>query len=177
MIHTLKVLGISALITIGIFGCSSTEQVSSSQISDPPVSDSPSWYQKTAFETDSASFSGYGEAVATDSITAIGNAELQARVNLETGVSKIVEDTRKSILESGNETVNKPEFLIMLRNASQAIQGEGTVTNKTAIKKDGYFRGYVAVNIFRSDARDKLISGFEANPEYWEILSSGSIFE
>jgi hypothetical protein len=177
MMQTIKVLVISAVISTGIFGCSATQETTTKRSADPAASNTPSWYQKTAFQTDSTSFTGYGEAVASDSIMAIENAEVQARVNLESGVSEIVEETRNSLLEGGNETVSKPEFLIMLRNASQTIQDEGSVTNKTAIKKDGYFRGYVTVKVSRSDARNVLNSGFEANPEYWNILSSESVFE
>lgn len=177
MINSFKVLGFFAVISIGIFGCSATQETSSSQTKDTSDTVYPSWYQKTAFIADSVSFTGYGEAIGADSVSAIQNAELQARVNLESGVSGIVEETRATLSEKGNDTVNDPEFLILLRNASQAIQGEGVMDNKTAVNTNGYYRGYASVKINRSKAISTIRSGFEENVSYWEILSAASLFE
>jgi hypothetical protein len=176
MINTFKVLVFFAVIATGIIGCSATQETTSQQTESSTAS-YPSWYQETAFQSDSTYFIGFGEAVASDSLTAIQNAEIQARVNLETGVSESVEETRKSISENGNKTVDSPDFLIMLRNASQAIQDEGTVFNKTAENKDGYYRGYVAVQISRSEAVNTLKTGFDTNQRYWEILNNFNVFE
>lgn len=177
MINTFKVLVISAVISIGLIGCSATQETTSPQKTESQDLAYPSWYEQVMFQADSTSFIGYGEAVASDSLTAIKNAELQARVNLETGVSEIVEDTRVSILDDGNETVNTPEFLVMLRNASQAIQNEGAIANKISINKDGYFRGYATVRISRSEALTTLRSGFDTNQGYWRILNDSSLFQ
>ncbi|MFP8488411.1 hypothetical protein ACKGJO_04865 [Gracilimonas sp. Q87] len=177
MINTFKVLVISTVISFGMIGCSATQETTSPQQTESQDIAYPSWYEQVMFQTDSTSFIGYGEAVALDSVTAIKNAELQARVNLEAGVSEIIEETRESISDKGNETVNTPEFLIMLRNASQAIQKEGTIANKTSLNKDSYFRGYATVRISRSEALTTLRTGFEANQGYWRILNDSSLFQ
>ncbi|MDZ7807010.1 MAG: hypothetical protein U5K71_07830 [Gracilimonas sp.] len=177
MINTFKVLVFLAAISIGMIGCSATQKTTTSPETKSPAPAYPSWYQETAFQADSLSFIGLGEAVASDSMTAIKNAELQARVNLETGVSELVEETRKTLSENGNKTVDTPIFLIMLRNASQAIQDEGTVNNKAAVNKEGFFRGYVTVQISRSDAKATLRNGFDANQRFWQILDNSTLFD
>lgn len=177
MIKIFRLFIVISVITIGVSACSSTETATSPQQSEPVSSAHPSWYQMKAFESDSSLFTGFGEAVAADSISAIRNAELQARVNLETGVSEMVEETRTSISKNGNETVDSPDFLIMLRNASQTVETKGSVSNKAAEMKDGYFRGYVSVTISKTEAIKTLRSGFSANQGYWQILNSVSLFE
>lgn len=177
MIKIFRLFIVITALTVAVSGCASTETTTTPQQTEPDTPDFPSWYQTKAFESDSTSFAGYGEAVAGDSISAIRNAELQARANLETGVSELVEETRKSISESGNDTVDSPEFLIMLRNAGQAIEGEGAVSNKSAVEKEGYFRGYVKVSISKADAIDVFRSGLSPNPNYWQVLNSASLFE
>jgi len=177
MIHTFRNFVFIAILSFGFFGCSATQETSSSQTNKTQTSDFPTWYQDMSFMADSVSFIGYGEAIASDSLTAINNAELQAQVNLESGISEIVEETRSRLSEDGNAAVNEPEFLIMLRNASQAIQDAGSTNKKVATEKNGYYKGFVSVNISKTEAKKVISSGFIDNQGYLDILNSSLFFE
>jgi len=177
MIHTFRIFVFITILTFGFLGCSATQKTSSSQTNKTQTSDLPTWYQDMSFQADSISFIGYGEAIASDSLTAINNAELQAQVNLESGISEIVEETRSRLSEDGNAAVNEPEFLIMLRNASQAIQDAGSTNKKVATEKNGYYKGFVSVNISKTEAKKVISSGFIDNQGYLDILNSSSLFE
>jgi len=177
MIHTFRNFVFIAILSFGFFGCSATQETSSSQTNNTQTSDLPTWYQDMSFMADSVSFIGYGEAIASDSLTAINNAELQAQVNLESGISEIVEETRSRLSEDGNAAVNEPEFLIMLRNASQAIQDAGSTNKKVATEKNGYYKGFVSVNISKTEAKKVISSGFIDNQGYLDILNSSLFFE
>lgn len=177
MIHYFKAFIPSILIIISIIGCSATQETSTTQTPNTKASDIPSWFQQTTFTADSTSYMGYGEAVASDSTTAIQNAKLQARANMESGISRLIEDARVKLSGEGNELADSPDFLITIRNASQKLENEGAVTNQIAVLQEGYYRGFATVNISKTEARNMIRDGLAGKQNYLDALNSTNLFE
>lgn len=93
--------------------CTSTQEVSEEPPTEevtPTESIYPNWYSQNSFASDSLAYHGYGNAVSGDSVVAMANAELQARANLEKGISDLLEDIRIEIQENGTNAVTEPGF-------------------------------------------------------------------
>lgn len=158
---------LAGLLTIGFLGCSSTELVTETADEGGIY---PAWYAPSEFSEDSVSFSGYAMAVSSDSVIAMANAELQARVNLESQIAEQFEEKRKSLEESGSSLATNADFIITLRNAHNAVQDAADAGNRSAKREEGYYRGFAQVSITRSELQDLMRSGFAGKASYWEAL-------
>lgn len=157
--------------------CSSTQEVAQNTTTEEPMVESPypDWYTQNSFVADSLSFHGFGMAISGDSVVAMANAELQARAQLETGVSDLVEDIRESLEEAGNTTVSEPEFIIALRKAHQQVQTAANEAGQEAIQEEAsFFKGYARVSISKTELTDLLESNLPSN--YWDIVKSSPEF-
>jgi len=136
----------------------------------------PQWYAPSGFSSDSVAFSGYATAVSSDSVIAMANAELQARVNLENHIAERLESVREQLEESGSSISTNADFIITLRNAHDAVEDAAETGKRSAKQEDGYYRGFTKVTITRDELRDLIRSGFSGKENYWEIISDSDIF-
>jgi hypothetical protein len=135
----------------------------------------PDWYSsQNDFDSDSLSYRGYGDAVSGDSVVAMTNAELQARANLESGISDLLEEIREGIHESGAEEVSEPRFLILFRRAHQQVETQAEDVIRESRSQDSFYKGYAQVSI----SRIELLALLEDNlsTSQWDIISSAPQF-
>ncbi len=164
-----------ALMIVVITGCNSTGTTTTPDT----VSNSifPDWYVSSGASSDSLSYSGYATAIATDSLLAIERAEEQARAHLETSIAELTEDVRNAMVDAGSSNAGQTDFIIILRTAHSKVEGAASLTNSSAKSSDGYFRGFAAVTITRSELASTLEKGFNGHPRYWGDFSSADLFE
>lgn len=164
-----------ALLIFVITGCSSTGTTTNTT---ETVSNSifPEWYVNSGSSSDSLSYSGFATAIASDSSLAIERAEEQARAHLETSIAELTEDVRNAMLDAGSSNAGQTDFIIILRTAHSKVEGAASLTNSSAKSSDGYFRGFAAVTITRSELASTLEKGFNGHPRYWGDFSSANLF-
>lgn len=168
-------IGLLVLITVTI-ACSGAKQVSKNNT----VSNSsghPSWYSGFEFNSDSTNFSSRATAVAGDSETAKIRAEKEARALLESYIAKELEDIRSELERDGSTIVQKPDFILMLRNAHQKIENAAIVTNTEATQKEEVFRGFAKAEVGKQKVKTLLAQGFSQNSSYWKEYSDSKSFQ
>ena len=157
--------------------CSSTQEVTGTSSTDavtPSKSIYPDWYSQNYFASDSLAYHGYGDAVSGDSVVAMANAELQARANLEKGISDILEEIRVELQENGSGAVSEPSFLIALRRAHQQVETEAEDAVREAKSDDSIFRGYAQVSISKSELLALLEDNLSVGQ--WNLINSARQF-
>ena len=157
-----------------ITGCTSTGTTTTSDTVSNSVF--PEWYMSSGVSSDSLSYSGYATAIASDSLLAIERAEEQARAHLESSIAELTEDIRNAMLETGSSNAGQTDFIIILRTAHSKVEGSASLANSSAKSSDGYFRGFAAVKITRSELVSTLEKGFTVHPRYWGDFSSADLF-
>lgn len=161
------------MVTMGFLGCSATEQTTES--SDGSGGIYPGWYIQSGFSADSLSHHGYATAVSSDSVIAIANAELQARVNLESYIARKLESAREQLEDQGLDIATDTDFIIILRNSHHAVQEEAVPVNKSANRVNNYYRGFSQVSITKNELMEILESGFSGKTNYWNALKNSEI--
>jgi hypothetical protein len=157
-----------------IYSCSSTEGVVDS------ASDSglfPSWYSSNGFQSDSTTFSGYGIAIAADSVVAIQRATDEAKKNLDLAIGKLAEDVRTQLVSEGVSSVSNTDFILILRNAHADAISMASLTSQRVIEEDRRFRGFAEVEITKEDLVNQLEEGFNGHPRYWAAFSNNDSFQ
>lgn len=165
---------LAGLLTIGFLGCSSTEKITEEAEEGGFY---PAWYESAEFSEDSVSFNGYAMAVSSDSVIAMANAELQARVNLESHIAAKLESVREELDDNGSSIATNTDFIITLRNAHNSVQEAADAGNRSAQREGSYFRGFVQVSISKSELLDLLELGFSGKESYWQELRSTELFQ
>lgn len=171
MLHPTLRLGFIAVFSILIFSCSSTKNAS-----DSGSSLFPAWYQSSTFSSDSLGYSGYGTALASDSLEAIRRAETQARIHLEQFIADRTEEIREELESGGSENAGEPDFILTLRNAHAKVEGAARVQQSETSQEGNHYRGFVQASLSRTDLLSVMESGFSANPSYWEELNLADRF-
>lgn len=161
------------MVTMGFLGCSATEQTVGS--SDGSGGIYPAWYVQSGFSADSLSYHGFATAVSSDSVIAMANAELQARVNLESYIARKLESVREQLEDEGSDIATDTDFIITLRNAHHAVQEEAIPGNRSANKEKNYYRGFSQVSIAKNELMDLLESGFSGKARFWNALKNSEI--
>ncbi|HET8866335.1 MAG TPA: hypothetical protein VFM80_11615 [Gracilimonas sp.] len=162
------------VLMLGISACSTSEEITTKSETSPGIY--PSWYSTSGLASDSLSFRGYATAVSSDSVLAMANAELQARVNLESNIAHKMEAVREALEERGSSLATNTDFIITLRNAHNMVQNVARLENKSAEEEDGYYRGFAQVVISKTDLKSLLESGFSEKDDYWQTFSSSPEF-
>lgn len=167
-----------ALLTLITFtiACSGTKKVS---INNTPSNNSshPSWYSGFEFNSDSTIFSSRATAVAGDSETAKIRAEKEARALLESYIAKELEDIRSELERDGSTIVQKPDFILMLRNAHLKIESAAIVSNTEAMQKEGVYRGFAKVEIEKQEVKKLIESGLSSNKNYQQEFVNSTSFK
>ncbi|MFD2532114.1 hypothetical protein [Gracilimonas halophila] len=161
------------MVTMGFFGCSATEQTAVS--SEGSTGIYPGWYIHSGFSVDSLSYNGFATAVSSDSVIAMANAELQARVNLESYIARKLESVREELEDQGSDIATDTDFIITLRNAHDAVQEEAVSGNKSANKEENYYRGFSEVSITKNELMGLLEDGFSGKTRFWNALKNSEI--
>lgn len=165
------------LLFVGIFtACSTSENTTADKTNNEVSSIYPEWYSQTDFTSDSVSFNGFATAISSDSVIAIANAELQARVNLERAIAEKMENVREALEDNGNSIANNTDFILTLRNAHQSVQEAASEAGGEARPKANYYTGYAKVSISKNELISLLESGFRGKTSYWDAISSSVIF-
>lgn len=166
------------IFTIGFLGCSTTEEATeqTTESSEESSDIYPNWYTQSGFSADSLSFHGFATAVSSDSAVAMANAELQARVNLESQIAIKLESVRDGLEDSGSELANDADFIITLRNAHNAVQEDADSGEQVAQQEKDYYRGFAQVSISKIELMDILESGFIGKDSYWQEVRSSDLF-
>lgn len=165
---------LAGLLTIGFLGCSSTEKITEEAEEGGFY---PAWYELAEFSEDSVSFNGYAMAVSSDSVIAMANAELQARVNLESHIGAKLESVRDELEDNGSGIATNTDFIITLRNAHNSVQEAADAGNKYAQREESYFRGFAQVSISKSELVNLLETGFRGKDSYWQEFRSADLFK
>ncbi len=168
--------GALSVIIITLTGaCASTGSVDSTSA---PEANSvfPSWYMASEFSTDSLTYSGFGTAIAADSLIATQRAEKQARLNLEKNIALLTEEIRTDMVKSGSTDAGNADFIIILRTAHAALEEAASLNQSIARATEGYYRGFASVEMTRSQIREVLEEGFTGHPRYWGGYSSSPGF-
>lgn len=166
---------LAGFLTIGFLGCSPTEKIT--EQADEEGGLYPAWYESAEFVQDSVSFHGYAMAVSSDSVVAMANAELQARVNLESHLAAKLESVREELEDNGSGIATNTDFIITLRNAHNSIQEAADAGSKSAQREEGYYRGFAQVSISKSKLVDLLERGFSGKDSYWQEFRSSGLFQ
>jgi hypothetical protein len=162
------------IITAGFLGCSTSEQITAESEESSGIF--PGWYIQSGFSADSLSFHSFATAVSSDSIIAMANAELQARVNLESYIATKLESVREQLEDTDSDIATDTDFIITLRNAHNEVQENAVPGNKSAAKEESYYRGFSQVSISRSELLNLMRSGFDGKGRYWEAISDAPMF-
>lgn len=138
----------------------------------------PSWYGGFAFSSDSTSFSARATAVADTEEKAQLRAEKEARVLLESYIAKELENIRAELERDGSSVVQKPDFILQLRNAHYKVEEEASVKNSESVKNENIVRGFVKVDITKQKVRSLIENGLSSNKAYQrEFVNSQSFKE
>ena len=172
MSHTVKGILLLSVLLFGFSSCSTSQNASDSSAS----SIYPAWYSPAGFSSDSTAFHGFATAISSDSVIAVANAELQARINLESALANKLEDVRDELEDDGMEWVMEKEFILTLRNAHQKVEEAATESAGSANAENGYFTGYSKVTISKLDFAALMESAFSGNSSYWQRFSSTSVY-
>ncbi|MEX0724478.1 MAG: hypothetical protein WD053_11395 [Gracilimonas sp.] len=175
MSNFFKALLYTSILLIGFSGCATTDEVTE-QGDGESEKIYPQWYVPSGFSSDSVAFNGYATAISSDSSIAMANAELQARVNLESHIAERLESVRKQLEENGSPISTNTDFIITLRNAHNAVEAAADPVEGTAQSEEGYYRGFAQVSITRSQLAALIRSGFSGKENYWEAISDSDIF-
>ncbi|MEX2478716.1 MAG: hypothetical protein WD357_09785 [Gracilimonas sp.] len=177
MSNFFRALFFSTILLIGFTGCATTADVAEER---PGQEESegiyPEWFTPSGFSSDSVAFNGYATAVSSDSSIAMANAELQARINLESQIAERLESVRKQLEENGSPISTNTDFIITLRNAHNAVEDAAAPVEQTAQSEEGYYRGFAQVSITRSQLAALIRSGFSGKENYWEAIRGSNIF-
>lgn len=179
MPRILKGIVLVLTFTIGFLGCSTTEEATK-QTAEPSEESSgiyPNWYEQSGFSADSLSFHGFAMAVSSDSAIAMANAELQARVNLESQIAIKLESVREGLEDNGSEIATDPDFIITIRNAHNAVQDAADSGEQVALEEEDYYRGFAQVTILRSELIEVIKNGFNGKDSFWQEVSSSNLFQ
>lgn len=174
MPHIFKGFILIITVTVGLLGCSATEPTTVKSEGSSGLY--PAWYAQSGFSSDSISYHGFATAVSSDSVIAIANAELQARVNLESHIAELFEEERERLMEEGSIFARNTDFIITLRNAHNEVQSAATSKNRSASNEEGYYRGFTQVTITKSKLQDLMRSGFSGKTSYWEAIKETTLF-
>ncbi|MBD3615627.1 MAG: hypothetical protein HUJ22_03565 [Gracilimonas sp.] len=167
--------GIVLVVITGLSACSTSEKTTTVDVGTSGDS-YPSWYVPSGFGADSLTFHGFATAVSSDSVIAMANAELQARINLESNIAEKMESVRKELEENGSSAVTNTDFILILRNAHNEVQTAATSEDKSSHKEDRGYRGFAKVSITKIDLESLLKDGFSGHPNYWRELNSSALF-
>lgn len=173
-------------LTLIVSGCSTPEPTAeepdeqqSEQEKQPEV---PSWYSvKPAFEVDGELFTGYSTALASDSANAAERAVEQARVRVESEVSRRLESVRDDAVSEGGTSsdLNAPQFLLKLRKTETIISKLASESNVEVYDNeegDGY-RGFASAQVDRETLIEEFDKAFSAHRQTWESLRDSEAFE
>lgn len=181
MSYSSKVIWLIIISTLVAFSaCAPTETVTTDEpVQEEPASQKyPSWFNSGGFSSDSLSYYGFGTAISSDSVIAIANANLKANAVLEDHIAELMEDVREDLEENGSGTASEAEFILALRNAHSNVEDASSSAEvSTKIEEEGYYRGYSKVAISKRELYNLLQSGFQENPNFWEILESAESFQ
>ncbi|MCH2449548.1 MAG: hypothetical protein MK198_05320 [Gracilimonas sp.] len=158
------------IITAGFLGCSTSEQITAEIEESSGIF--PDWYVQSGFSADSLSFHSFATAVSSDSIIAMANAELQARVNLESYIATKLESVREQLEDTGSDIATDTDFIITLRNAHNEVQENAVPGNKSAAKEESYYRGFSQVSITKKELMGLLESGFSGKTRFWNAIKN-----
>lgn len=173
MLKFFKVAFFVSALTITLSSCSSSGETI---VDNTSSSMYPAWYSTAEFASDSTAFHGFATAISSDSVVAIANAELQARIHLENAIAYKMEEVRSSLEEGGSSMVTNSDFILTLRNAHKAVQDAAKNTSGEARANDQYFTGFARVTISKAEFRVLMESGFKGKTNYWETFSNSASF-
>lgn len=159
--------------------CSSSNVATESERSDR-LKSYPSWYQ-SSLHTEGSDFYGYAAAIAADSSSAAEKAVMQARANLEAGLSVKVEESRKKMAErSDNYAILKtPEFILHLRKAEEALsKAARPVRSEVAPTESGNgYRGFAEVVLSKTEVTDQLDRALASQSKAWNLLKRSQAYK
>lgn len=169
-------LSLVVIVLLLISACSGTETLTTVPKTEAP-SIYPVWYQAAGFVADLSIFTMSATAVASDSATAIERAETESRILLESYLSKEMENVRTNLERSGSNSVNKPDFILTLRNAHVAIEKEATTKNSLSEKTELGYRGFAQTSITKTALNSLMQKGFSGKTSYWKEFSGSEAYQ
>lgn len=137
----------------------------------------PAWYSGFEFNSDSTSFVARATAVSDNSEMAHIRAEREARALLESYIAKELEDIRRELGRDGSTLVQKPDFIMMLRNAHYKIEEQASLSNSEALETEGIFRGFAKVDITKEKVKSLIENGLNSNQSYQQEFINSLSFQ
>lgn len=172
------ILIFSSVIATSFYSCSGTQKTAAPKTQKKEITEAtsvyPEWYQpKTDYASDSLSFYGYGIAVSRDSLQSVQKATQQAKVNLDNGVARALEDIRRDLAQDLNKQKKfaNPQFLVNLANSHDISEKLASVGNIKSAKKHNVYRSFVKVKLDKKEFAQKLQGDFQASPAFVKRIS------
>lgn len=173
LVSTVAVL-IAACSTAGTMkkdGAESKTSVSSMQ---------PAWYQPGIIQVQE-SYLSRSVAISGDSLSALQTAIGQAKEDLESELSKKIENIRKNALQElqNGSQLDEPGFVLALRNAENSISNLASVQKTEVLRTEKYkgYRGFAETSLSVNSLIEHLEKELSSHKQAWNQLKNASSFQ
>lgn len=171
------------VISLGLFfSCSGMEETAQQPDREEiEVSQYPSWYPEQNTVSEKNTLYGYASAIGKDSASSVSKAVSWAESELQSAVSKKLEDIRtEAMKESGSESgLDDPEFLIALRKAENEI-GPLVETGNAEVKTvEGYntHRSFAEIIVSKDQLIERIGDRLADHEKVWNTMKQSKAFE
>ena len=139
----------------------------------------PAWYQPGIIQVQD-SYVSRSVAISGDSLSAVQTAIGQAKEDLESELSKKIENIRKNALQElqNGSQLDEPGFILALRNAENSISTLASVQKTKVLKTERYkgYRGFAETGLPVNLLKEHLEKELSSHKQAWNQLKNARSF-